>query len=347
MRWAGLILVSAVLSALGSAAGLPAALLLGPMVAGILFGVKGVRLAVPPGIYVGAQAVIGAMVAASITPEITRTFGDRWVLFTVVVMSTLLAGAMVGWAISRSGLIAGSTAVYGASPGAAAAMLIQAQADGADARIVAFMLYVRVLLVVFAAALVARLWAGASGPVHAPEPWLSPVKWGNVLVVLLLAAAAQQAGRLLRMPSWALLGPMLALAALHAAGVLPIELPRWLFAAAYAVLGWNIGLTFRREALLHAWRVLPTILGSAFTLMVFCGFLAWCLTRLASVDPLTAYLATTPGGLDSVAVIAASTPQVDVEFVLALQSLRLVLAIAFAPLIARLVVRSSRHLRND
>jgi hypothetical protein len=45
--------------------------------------------------------------------------------------------------------------------------------------------------------------------------------------------------------------------------------------------------------------------------------------RLAHVDALTAYLATSPGGLDSVAIIAASTPRVDLPFVLALQSVRL------------------------
>jgi uncharacterized membrane protein AbrB (regulator of aidB expression) len=73
--------------------------------------------------------------------------------------------------------------------------------------------------------------------------------------------------------------------------------------------------------------------------------LAWCLTRLANVDALTAYLATSPGGLDSVAIIAASTPRVDLPFVLALQSVRLVFAIALGPVIARLVVRYSAHLR--
>jgi hypothetical protein len=42
---------------------------------------------------------------------------------------------------------------------------------------------------------------------------------------------------------------------------------------------------------------------------------------------LAAYLATTAGGLDSVAVIAASTSQVDLHFALAFQSVRLLLVI--------------------
>jgi len=88
------------------------------------------------------------------------------------------------------------------------------------------------------------------------------------------------------------------------------------------------------------------VAGSALCLMALCAVLAWCLTRVAKVDALTAYLATSPGGLDSVAIIAASTPRVDLAFVLALQSVRLLFAIAFGPLIARLVVRYSPHLQK-
>jgi membrane AbrB-like protein len=139
---------------------------------------------------------------------------------------------------------------------------------------------------------------------------------------------------------------MLLLSAVHAAGWLTIELPRWLLAAAYAVLGWYIGLGFRRDALLQVGRALPSVLGATLALMALCALLAWGLARFAHVDPLTAYLATSPGGLDSVAIIAASTPRVDLSFVLALQSVRLLFVIGLAPLIARLVVRYSPHLQE-
>ena len=72
--------------------------------------------------------------------------------------------------------------------------------------------------------------------------------------------------------------------------------------------------------------------------MGFCGGLAAMLTHLVGIDPLTAYLATSPGGIDSVAVIAASS-QVDLSFVMALQAVRLVIVILLGPVIARLVAR--------
>jgi uncharacterized protein len=345
VQWVALVMLSALISLIWAVAGLPAGLLLGPMIAGIVFGVNDLPLSVPRRPYLGAQAIIGAMVSASITPAIVTTIGHDALLFCVVTVATLLSAVALGWLLSRSGLIPGPTAVYGISPGAASAMVLLGEAEGADARLVAFMQYSRVLLVALAAALVARFWAGGAGTQVPGAHWLAAVHWGHLAAVLLLAAVGQQAARVLRLQAWALLGPMLLLSALHAGGWLDIELPRWLLAAAYALLGWHIGLGFRRDALRYAGRALPLVIGATLCLMGVCGLLAWCLIRLGHIDALTAYLATSPGGLDSVAIIAASTPRVDLPFVLALQSVRLVVIIGFAPLITRFVVRHSPHLQ--
>jgi membrane AbrB-like protein len=345
-RWTALLVLSALLSLAWGGTGLPAALLLGPMIAGIVFGVNGVHLTVPRLPYLAAQGVIGAMVAVMITPAIIATFTRDLLLFSGVVAGTLLGAAALGWFISRRRLIPGATAVYGTAPGAANAMVLLGEAEGADARLVAFMQYSRVLLVALAAALVAHFWAG-TGSAHAPGvPWLAPVQWGTLAAVLIVIALAQQAARLLRLPAWALLGPLLVLAWLHAQGLLTPQLPRWLLAAAYALLGWHIGLAFRSDALRHAGRALPVVALAAVTLMAWCGLLALALTRIAHVDPLTAYLATSPGGLDSVAIIAASAHGVDVPFVMALQAVRLLFVIALAPWMTRLIVRHSPHLRG-
>jgi uncharacterized protein len=346
LRWAALLVLSALLSVAWGATGLPAALLLGPMIAGIVFGVNGVHLTVPRLPYLAAQGVIGAMVAVMITPAIIATFTHDLLLFSCVVAGTLLGAAALGWVISRRGLIPGATAVYGTAPGAANAMVLLGEAEGADVRLVAFMQYSRVLLVALAAALVAHFWVDAAGARAPGVPWFAPVQWGSLALVLLIIALAQQAARLLRLPAWALLGPLLVLSWLHAEGMLAVELPRWLLAAAYALLGWHIGLAFHRDALQHAGKALPVVALAALTLMGWCGLLAFALTRIAHVDPLTAYLATSPGGLDSVAIIAASAHGVNVPFVMALQAVRLLFVIALAPWITRFIVRHSPHLHG-
>jgi membrane AbrB-like protein len=345
-QWIGLLALSVLISVLWGATGLPAALLLGPMIAGIVCGVYGVRLQVPRIPFVGAQAVIGVMVSAAVTPAIIAMLRSHVALFTLVIGATLLGAAFIGWVISRLGLIPGATAVYGTSPGAANAMVLLSEAEGADARLVAFMQYSRVLLVALAAAVVAHIWANGAAAHPPGAPWLAPVDWANLAAIAVLAGLSQQLARLIKLQAWALLGPMIVLSTIHAAGWISIDLPRWLLTAAYALIGWQIGLAFRRETLLHARRALPIVAAAAVCLMAFCGLLAWSLTRLAHVDALTAYLATSPGGLDSIAIIAASAPQVDLPFVLALQAVRLLLVIGLAPLITKLVVRFSPHLQK-
>ena len=344
LQWMALLLLSAVLSWAWSAAGMPAALLLGPMIGGIIFGVMGIGLNVARPPYIGAQAVIAAMIGSVITPAIFSAFAHDWVLFCAVMAATMIGAAALGWLLSRSGIIPGATAVYGTSPGAASSMVLLGEAEGADAQLVAFMQYSRVLVVALAAALVARFGVGhVAAP--AAASWFGPVHWAMLTAVLAIALLSQFGGRLLRLSAWALLGPMLVLSGLHAAGLLQIELPRWLLAASYAALGWHIGLGFRRETLVHVAKALLPVIASALALIAFCAALSWCLTLLLHIDPLTAYLATSPGGMDSVAIIAASSPQVDMSFVMALQGVRLVFVIVLAPALTKCVVRSSAHLR--
>jgi uncharacterized membrane protein AbrB (regulator of aidB expression) len=54
------------------------------------------------------------------------------------------------------------------------------------------------------------------------------------------------------------------------------------------------------------------------------------------VDPLTAYLATSPGGVDAAAIIAAST-KVDTPYVMALQTVRVIVLLAIGRQVARWV----------
>ena len=127
-------------------------------------------------------------------------------------------------------------------------------------------------------------------------------------------------------------------AVLGGAGLLAIELPPWLLAISYAFVGWGIGLRFDRAILAHVARLVPRVTVSILTLIGVCGGFAVLLHVFAGIDPLTAYLATSPGGADSVAIIAASSP-VDVPFVMALQTGRFLVVLLIGPRLARFVAR--------
>jgi hypothetical protein len=171
----------------------------------------------------------------------------------------------------------------------------------------------------------------------------APASWAHAGATLLIALVGAGVGVLLRLPAGALLVPMFAGIASQDFGGVPIELPPLVLALAYAFIGWMIGSRFNREVLKVTLRSTPKVLASIFTLIVVCGLFGALLVRWAHVDPLTAYLATSPGGADSVAIIAASTP-VDVPFVITMQVLRLLFVMATGPAIARVLSRKIRQL---
>jgi len=132
-----------------------------------------------------------------------------------------------------------------------------------------------------------------------------------------------------------MLVPMILGAALRLSGLIDIDLPPWLLAAAYAAIGWRVGLGFTKKIALYAARAVPAILAGIVTLIAFCGALSWLLAKTTGMDPLTAYLAASPGGMDSVAVIAASSPGVDFAVVMTMQTMRFFLVVLLAPPMAR------------
>lgn len=337
-QWALLATLSLAISAALLALRLPAALLLGPMFAGIALGTHGAAVRVPPSGYIAAQALIGGMIATTITPEIAQTFLGHWPIFLAAILTTLLASGMLGVGLSRLRVLPGTTAIWGVTPGAATAMVVMAESWGADARLVAFMQYLRVICVAMFAAGIAHFMLHL-GNVARPMPaLLAPVDIVACAETLVVLGAAAWLGLRLRVQAGALLLPAFAVAALHLAGWLRIELPPLLLVATYALVGWTIGLRFTREALRYSLRALPAILGSIAALIAICGALSWVLARVAHVDALTAYLAMSPGGMDTVAIIAASSP-VDLPFVMCLQTVRLFVVIAFGPRLARWVAQ--------
>ena len=103
----------------------------------------------------------------------------------------------------------------------------------------------------------------------------------------------------------------------------------------------RIGLAFTRETLALAAKALPRVLLSTFVLIGFSAALSLVVARLTGIDPVSAYLAVSPGGLDSVAIIATSVP-VDQPFVMAMQIGRLLIVILIGPSLARMIARLSQ-----
>ncbi len=336
-QWALLLALSVVCFEVLEIVRLPAALLLGPMVAGIVLAASEIRVRVPTRPFFAAQAVVGCLIARGLPASILPELQKDWLVFASMVLLVVAVSTGLGWLLAKWQVLPGTTAVWGASPGAAAAMTLMSDAYGADMRLVAFMQYQRVVLVATLASVVAAIWAAGSGGAR-EMIWFPPIHWAAFAETLAVAGIGALIGVGLRIPAGALLVPLGLGVVLQGVGWLTIELPPWLLAVSYALLGWTIGLRFTRAILAHAARAMPRLVAALLTLIVLCGGLAVLLVLTMDIDPLTAYLATSPGGADSVAIIAASTP-VDVPFVMAMQACRLIVVMVVGPHMTRFIAR--------
>ncbi|MDR0379187.1 MAG: AbrB family transcriptional regulator [Candidatus Accumulibacter sp.] len=338
-HWIALFVLSVIFAVVFDAIRLPAALLLGAMLAAILVALADGSTCVARKPFVMAQGTVGCLVARGLTPEILVSLHDNWPLFVSVTIVIVLACAGMGWVLARRKILPGTTAVWGCSPGGASVMTVMADDYGADMRLVAVMQYLRVVVVTLVATVVSHFWIGGAHPEHSVfSNWLADVSWIDLAATLLLAGGASLLANALKIPGGPLLMPLIVGCFLQAEGLVILTLPPWILMPAYATLGWSIGSRFNRQSLGQAAQALPSIALSVVCLILACAGIALALTRITGIDPLTAYLATSPGGLDAIAVIAA-TSNVNIPFVMAFQTARLLLVIATGPALARFMAR--------
>ncbi|WP_041795388.1 AbrB family transcriptional regulator [Pararhodospirillum photometricum] len=321
---------------------LPGSLLLGAMLAAVAVAAGGASLRVGRVPFLIAQGVVASVLAERLPGAVLVEMGRVWPLIVAGVVGVLATSTLMGWVLARARVLPGTTALWGSTPGAASAMVLMAEAHGADARLVAFMQFLRVLMVALAASLVAGLWAPGAMETAGPGSLFArlgmPLRPVDVLAPLTLAVVGVAAGRWTPLPGAPFLVPLaLGLLAEEAWG-LSFVVPGWLAGAAYVLIGWTIGLRFTRALLRHVVQVFPRVALSILALMLVCGGLAALLVFGADIDPLTAYLATSPGGIDAMAVIAA-TSHADLPFVVAMQTGRFLVVLLVGPLLSRLMAR--------
>jgi membrane AbrB-like protein len=227
--------------------------------------------------------------------------------------------------------------------GGSAGVVASSDDLGADARQVAFIQYLRLALVVLSAPLLVRyvvhpITTGEYGAVG-PKEIEVEANLGAYIFCFAVASIGALAALRLRLPAGALIGPLILAAVLTGTGavhrVTPPEFPR---EAAFTLIGLAVGLRFTREAIVRMGRLLPTVLAYVVVLIVTTALLAWGLSAVTSINLLDAYLATTPGGINAVLVVAFASGA-HTGFVFAVQTLRLFVMVLAAPALVRWVIR--------
>src|SRR5436190_8890183 len=152
--------VTGVGGAIAEGAGRPARHLLAGLLAGLVIGVWGldrrVGVTLPRWLYLAAQAVAGTLLGAYFSLAALSRVGWSLLPLVAVTLLTLAISVAAGMSLSRHGRLDRPTAALGLVAGGSAGIVAAADDLDADARIVAILQYVRLVLVVATAPILVR-----------------------------------------------------------------------------------------------------------------------------------------------------------------------------------------------
>jgi membrane AbrB-like protein len=339
-----IVVLAAAAGAGAQVVGMPGAWLIGPMVVGIGASFAGLPpLRFPRAVTLGCQGIVGMLVAGGFDPAALPKIAANWPAVLLAVGGTLAASAAMGLLLARFSTVHRATTTLGTLPGGAQAMIALSMALGADVRAVATMQYVRIVLSVLSASLIGKIALAVNGA--APPASLAAAAGGSTtspLLTYLLTAAiggvGVVAGARLRIPAGQILGPLLLGTLARGLELVHPAWPPGVPEAAYVVLGLYVGVMFDRAAVRNIRGQLPAMVASIVGLIAICGCLGALLAFWTGANLVTGFLATTPGGLDTVTAIAL-TSGADVALMLSVQMVRLFAVVLVGPPLARWLLR--------
>jgi uncharacterized protein len=240
-------LATAAIAAVGVAAfwlvGLPLPFLLGPLAACLLAALAGAPLRDMGVVGLAMRVVLGIAVGASITPELMGRLPGMAVSVALVPLFVLVIGALSYPFFRRICRYDPATAYYAAMPGGLQEMLVFGREAGANVRTLSLVHATRLLVIVSLAPL---LITGIWGLPLTDAPGL-PAR-DVPLRELGLMALAGLVGRWIavrvRLFGAAILGPMIATAALSLSGLIANRPPAEVILAAQYFIGIGIGASY-------------------------------------------------------------------------------------------------------
>ncbi len=118
------------------------------------------NLAMPAPAFIAAQALVGVTIGAYLKSDALKALAGDWLPVLIVSAATLGLSIGSGWALARWTELDRPTATLGMIAGGASGIVTMADELGADDRLVAFMQYVRVLVVVLLTPILIAIFGG-------------------------------------------------------------------------------------------------------------------------------------------------------------------------------------------
>ncbi|MDO4928088.1 MAG: AbrB family transcriptional regulator [Corynebacterium sp.] len=341
-RWACTLLLSLGLGVLFSWVTMPAAWILAGIIgAGIVALTTQHELAINPKLFNFCRGTIGILAGVPLLQSDLQTLAHfvlPGLFATFVSLAIVVAGGY--FLARRRPEISAETGLLSLLPGGASIMPTLAAELHADFRYVALAQYLRLLVVSISLPIIAH-WANPRATTTMTNSGIQP--WWILLILIMIAIFGAPIGKFLHLPAAAVFGPMLAAVAVGL--VFPAEYslvpPMWMRILAFLAIGWMCGGSLSVGALRHFRSLLPATLTFIAVLMAGCAATAYCLHLWLGLDYFNAYLATSPGALET--VIALGSTSADLDAVVAIQLIRLLVILVVAGYLPQILQWARRH----
>ena len=241
------------------------------------------RLAIPPSVFTAALAVAGVVLGTLLDSSSLDAIADGWLPLALVTAATLAISLAAGVLLARATPLDLPTAALGMVAGGASGIVGISGELGADDRLVAFMQYLRVLVIVLLTpVLVAIAFPGRCRRRRARSRSRCSAMPRGWLLMLAARRGRRCAGRRLRLPGASLIVPM-AIAAVVSLAVPggEFEVPPLAREVAFSLIGLQVGLRFTVETIRLLGRLLLPVLVALFGVLAACALLA----RRCSTSP--------------------------------------------------------------
>jgi membrane AbrB-like protein len=337
MKRLGTVFLTLALAAAGgllfAALSLPAAFLTGSAAAVMVAVLLGVRTSVPEPLRFTCFAVLGILMSTAITPEALATMVELPLALAGLLVVIAGATAASYLVLRRFGGWDPLTALCGSIPGNFTVVMAVSLATGARMEQVVtaqvMRLFILVVFIPFA------FGGGGSGVRSAVPEGAGPV---DIVITLAIALSAAFVATRLKVPAGSFLGPLVVGTVLSAFGLVRLDVPAWLTAAALVVLGATIAGRLHgisREGLA---RMLAASLAS-FVAAFAVALAASILFAHVLDEPVgEMFLAYAPGGLDAMIALSFLLGY-DVALVAILHAARMITLSILIPLGVGLVGR--------
>jgi len=310
--------------------------MIGPLLVMAVCNFAGARLRAPRAARPVGQVVIGTALGLYFTPSVAREVLSYWPLLIAAALLAMLLAWACAWLLAAMSGVDRTTAFFASVPGGATEMAVLGERYGGRVDRIALAQSLRILTVVIAVPF-ALAYSGVRGA-DSYLPGVVAFDAGGLLLLFAVAAASGGVLTLLRLPNAFMFGPLIAAVAVTVAGLQFSSVPGWLSSTGQLLLGCALGSRFERAFLGSMGRYLGAVLASILIAIALATGGAFVLAWLSGIPAPTLVLATAPGGIAEMCIMA-KVLQLGVPLVTAAHVTRVIVLITTTAPVFRLMRR--------